>query len=55
MDDFIKKNILEFQRNLTIASTTIILFFTYLIGISIGFVTKQIAFDSTSVLIILTM
>jgi|GEM_PF-2596109 len=46
----IKKNILdlEFQKNLNIASTTIIIFFTYIIAVGVGFVTKQILFDNKS-------
>ena len=52
MDNLIKKNILdlEFQKNLVIASTTAVLFFTYLIGIGIGFATKQIGFNLYSLL-----
>jgi len=39
-----KKNILDlqFQKNLIIASTTVIIMFTYLIGVGIALITKQI-------------
>ena len=42
--DLKKKNILDlhFQKNLTIASTSVIIVFTYFIGISIAILTKQI-------------
>ncbi|MBI1972501.1 hypothetical protein HYS50_00675 [Candidatus Woesearchaeota archaeon] len=45
-----RKNILdlEFQKHLNIASTAIIIFYTYLIAIGVGFVTKQITFDNRS-------
>ena len=48
--DLLKKNILdlEFQKNLNIASTAGIIFFTYIIAVGVGFVTKQIAFNSRS-------
>ena len=45
MDEEIKKkNILDlqFQKNLIIASTTVIIMFTYLIGVGIALITKQI-------------
>ena len=40
----IRKNLLDmhFSKNLQYLNTTIILLFTYLIGIVIGFITKQI-------------
>ena len=49
MDEKVKiKNVLDlhFQKHLTIASTSVIIAFTYLIGISISFLTKQIKFDN---------
>ena len=44
MDTNIKKNILDlqFQKFMNIASTIIIIIFTYFIGVGIGFMTKQI-------------
>jgi len=43
----IKKNILdlEFQKNLIIASTTVVILFTYLIGLFIAFITGGIKFN----------
>lgn len=39
-----KKNILDlqFQKNLALASTSLIIFFTYLVGITIAILTKEI-------------
>ena len=45
MDDRIKKkNVLDlqFQKYLTLASTSIIIMFTYLIGVGIAILTKQV-------------
>lgn len=44
MNDKTKKNILDlqFQKYLIIASTSVIILFTYMIGISITIITKQI-------------
>ena len=61
MDEKVKiKNVLDlhFQKHLTIASTSVIIAFTYLIGISISFLTKQIKFDnmiSISAIIIISI
>ncbi len=42
--NLLEKNILDlqFQKNLVIASTTVVIAFTYLIGVAIAFVTDQI-------------
>lgn len=44
MNHFIEKNILDlrFQKYLVVASTAIIIFFTYLIGVTIAIIAKQI-------------
>ncbi|MEK6881434.1 MAG: hypothetical protein AABY22_17560 [Nanoarchaeota archaeon] len=49
MDESLKrKNVLDlqFQKYLTISSTSIIIAFTYLIGVSIAFFTKQIKMNN---------
>ena len=55
-----KKNVLDlqFQKYLTIASTSIIIAFTYFIGVGIAILTKQVSlndFISMGVLIIISM
>jgi hypothetical protein len=44
----IKKNVLDlyFHKHLIIASTSIIIIFTYFIGVGIGILTNQIRFDN---------
>ncbi len=46
-DDALKKNILDlhFHKYLIIASTSIIISFTYLIGVGVAYVTNQIKLD----------
>ena len=46
-----KKNILDlqFQKYLNISSTSIIIAFTYLIGVGIAFLTEKITFNRTSI------
>jgi len=55
----IRKNILDlhFQKYLIIASTSAIVAFTYIIGVGIAFITKQIIIDlfSLSILIIFSV
>lgn len=48
MKDENKKNILDlqYQKYLNVASTSIIIFFTYLIGIVIAVLSKQIKLDN---------
>ena len=48
MNDDVKKNLLDihFQKNLIIASTSVILGFTYIIGVSIAVITRQINFKN---------
>jgi len=48
MNDETKKNILDlqFQKYLIIASTSVIIFFTYIIGVGITVLTKQINLNS---------
>ena len=48
MNNKIKKNILDlqFQKYLIIASTSVIITFTYIIGIVLASLTKQIKFDN---------
>jgi len=55
MDRYLKKNILDlhFHKYLVIASTSIIISFTYLIGVGIAVITKQIKFDNLFFVIIL--
>lgn len=56
MGSTIKKNILDlqFQKYLVIASTAIIIFFTYLIGIAIALIAKQIV-GSFSIIVIIVL
>ena len=51
----IKKNILDlnFQKYLVMVSTSIIVAFTYFIGVGIALLTKQIMFNNTVAMIIL--
>ncbi len=54
----IKKNILDlhFQKNLVITSTSIIIAFTYLIGVGIAILTKQLQFDNfISIIVLITI
>ncbi len=48
MQEIIKKNILDlqYQKYLMIASASLIVSFTYLVGVSIAFMTKQIRLDN---------
>ncbi|HLC85690.1 MAG TPA: hypothetical protein VJG30_00165 [Candidatus Nanoarchaeia archaeon] len=48
MDDYVKKNILDlnFQKHLIIASTSILISFTYFIGVVIAFMSRQIKLDN---------
>ena len=48
MDKLMRKNILDlyFQKSLIVASTSVIVFFTYLVGLVLGFLTNQIKFDT---------
>lgn len=61
MDEEIKKkNVLDlqFQKYLTIASTSIIIAFTYLVGVGIAILTKQVNlndFITIGVLIVISM
>ena len=58
MDKLVKKNILdlEFQKYLVTASTAVVVGVTYLIGIAISFVTKQIKLnDLISMLVIVIL
>ena len=50
MNNDIKKNLLDlhFEKNLVIASTSMILGFTYLIGVGVAIITKQINFQNPS-------
>ena len=52
MNEKIKKNILDltFQKYLVIASTSIVLIFTYFIALSIAFITRQIELTSFSIM-----
>ncbi len=55
MNNKIKKNILDlyFQKHLVIASTSIIIAFTYLVGVGIALLTKQIKLhDFTSIKVV---
>jgi len=57
MDNRITKNILDlnFQKYLIIASTSVVIICTYLIGVAIGFVTKQIAINTFSIIFLLVI
>jgi len=49
----IEKNILdlEYQKNLTIATTALLLLCTYFIGVSIALITQQISLDNPTLLL----
>jgi len=57
MNSEIRKNLLDlhFQKYLVIASTSVILGFTYLIGVGIAVITNQINFEEPLSWIILAM
>jgi len=57
MQNIIKKNILDlqYQKYLMIASASLIVSFTYLIGVSISFITKQIRLDNLVDMVILVI
>ena len=48
MKDGIKKNLLDlhFQKNIAVASTSVVLGFTYLVGVGVAVITNQINFKN---------
>ena len=55
LEDNIKKNILDLQYNkyLQYYNTSIIILFTYTVGVVIGFVTEQINYNDVSQMVVL--
>lgn len=56
ISDRVKKNLLDLQYNkyLLYYNTSIILLFTYFIGVTIAFITKQISYKNINQLLLVT-
>jgi len=54
MQNIIKKNILDlqYQKYLMIVSASLIIMFTYMIGVGITFITKQVNLDDLNAMVI---